>query len=81
MLPEPGEFDPQKYVEPIPFQLKEKFASLGRPLQVIVKLANIELTPEKPDYEGGSWHIEGKLVSVKPSTPVTAIYYGTNFHR
>ncbi|KAL4954350.1 hypothetical protein BDW69DRAFT_163253 [Aspergillus filifer] len=35
----------------------------GRNLQVIVKLANIELTPKKPRYEGGSWHIEGKLVS------------------
>jgi hypothetical protein len=31
---------------------------------VIVKLANIELTPEKPEYEGGSWHIEGQLVSL-----------------
>ncbi|KAK5997477.1 hypothetical protein PT974_02838 [Cladobotryum mycophilum] len=30
-------------------------------IQVIVKLANIHLTPEKPDYNGGSWHIEGQL--------------------
>ncbi|KHN96906.1 WD40 repeat-like-containing domain protein [Metarhizium album ARSEF 1941] len=30
-------------------------------IQVIVKLANIHLTPEKPTYEGGSWHIEGQL--------------------
>lgn len=28
-------------------------------LQVIVKLANIILTPEKPDYLGGVWHVEG----------------------
>lgn len=35
-----------------------------RGLQVIVKLANIELTPEKPSYEGGSWHVEGQLVSI-----------------
>lgn len=27
-------------------------------LQVIVKLANIHLSPEKPSYDGGSWHIE-----------------------
>jgi hypothetical protein len=27
-------------------------------LQVIVKLANIHLTPDKPAYDGGSWHIE-----------------------
>jgi hypothetical protein len=29
-----------------------------------VKLANIELTPDKPEYDGGSWHVEGQLVSV-----------------
>lgn len=31
----------------------------GRKLQVIVKLANIILTPSNPKYEGGVWHIEG----------------------
>ncbi|KAH9914475.1 uncharacterized protein B0H18DRAFT_1097137 [Fomitopsis serialis] len=31
----------------------------GRTLQVIVKLANIVLTPEKPEYGGGAWHVEG----------------------
>ncbi|KAL2912212.1 hypothetical protein HK105_208280 [Polyrhizophydium stewartii] len=31
----------------------------GRNLQVIVKLANIHLTPESPKYAGGSWHVEG----------------------
>ncbi|KAI5121389.1 hypothetical protein M0805_001202 [Coniferiporia weirii] len=31
----------------------------GRTIQVIIKLANIHLTPEKPEYTGGSWHIEG----------------------
>ncbi|KAJ8081612.1 hypothetical protein PM082_007458 [Marasmius tenuissimus] len=32
-------------------------------LQVITKLANIELRPEegKTSYEGGTWHIEGQL--------------------
>lgn len=30
---------------------------------MIVKLANIELTPENPEHNGGSWHIEGQLVS------------------
>lgn len=61
-LPEPSEefkppncHDPDKRVD-----LRAKFQEKG--LQVIVKLANIELTPERPDYEGGSWHIEGQLV-------------------
>lgn len=31
----------------------------GRHLQVIVKLGNIVLTPEKPEFKGGSWHVEG----------------------
>ena len=35
-----------------------------RGLQVIVKLANILLTPEKPKYEGGTWHVEGMLVRI-----------------
>ncbi|WP_078628152.1 DUF4246 domain-containing protein [Streptomyces sp. NRRL F-2664] len=33
----------------------------GRGLQVIVKLATIHLTPEKPEYAGGSWHVEGMM--------------------
>ncbi|MFE2297688.1 DUF4246 domain-containing protein [Streptomyces sp. NPDC059445] len=45
---------------------------LGRPLQVIVKLATIHLTPEKPEYAGGSWHVEGMLNERIVST---AIYY------
>ncbi|KAF9014137.1 hypothetical protein BDQ17DRAFT_1536619 [Cyathus striatus] len=28
-------------------------------LQVFVKLFNVVLTPEKPEYEGGKWHFEG----------------------
>ncbi|KAF7342828.1 hypothetical protein MSAN_01998800 [Mycena sanguinolenta] len=31
----------------------------GRTIQCIIKLANIHLTPERPEYEGGSWHVEG----------------------
>ncbi|KAG8894567.1 hypothetical protein FRC01_012890, partial [Tulasnella sp. 417] len=31
----------------------------GKMVQVIVKLANIHLTPEKAEYSGGSWHVEG----------------------
>ncbi|KAJ7117882.1 hypothetical protein C8R43DRAFT_1153902 [Mycena crocata] len=31
----------------------------GRTVQCIIKLANIHLTPEQPEYKGGSWHVEG----------------------
>ncbi|WP_374777450.1 DUF4246 domain-containing protein [Streptomyces sp. NBC_01310] len=44
----------------------------GRRLQVIVKLATIHLTPDKPEYTGGSWHVEGMLNERIVST---GIYY------
>ena len=34
----------------------------GTTLQCIVKLANIVLTPENPEYLGGKWHVEGEWV-------------------
>ena len=41
-------------------QVMNKRISLkGRTLQVFVKLANIVLTPERPEYPGGQWHVEG----------------------
>jgi len=39
--------------------MKDRISLKGRTLQVIVKLANIVLTPEKSYYPGGKWHIEG----------------------
>ncbi|KAL2913038.1 hypothetical protein HK105_207493 [Polyrhizophydium stewartii] len=44
----------------------------GRDLQVIVKLANIHLTPENPKYAGGSWHIEG---TANEAIAATGIFY------
>lgn len=41
-------------------------------VQVIVKLANIHLTPESPSYDGGSWHIEGQL---NEHIVATALFY------
>jgi len=38
----------------------QKTVSLnGQTIQCIVKLANIVLTPENPEYPGGKWHVEG----------------------
>ncbi|MES1916117.1 MAG: hypothetical protein MHM6MM_007966 [Cercozoa sp. M6MM] len=50
-LPEVPEF--------APLDIKKTVSLKGRRLQAIVKMATIELTPEKPRYEGGSWHVEG----------------------
>lgn len=58
VFPEPDEFVPLP--QPAPFDLKTKYGERG--LQVIVKLASIHLTPEKPEYEGGTWHVEGQMV-------------------
>jgi hypothetical protein len=44
----------------------------GRRLQVIAKLATIHLTPDKPEYPGGSWHVEGMMNERIVST---GIYY------
>ena len=75
--PEPGEFALLRVPEDMKdgFDLKDEFkVDLRRDysqcgLQIIVKLANIELSPQKPEYEGGSWHVEGQLVCIRPSVP------------
>ncbi|KAG6616575.1 DUF4246 domain-containing protein [Phytophthora cinnamomi] len=44
----------------------------GKVVQAIVKIAEIILTPENPEYKGGSWHVEGT-----PAEKIigTGIYY------
>ncbi|KAL4993640.1 hypothetical protein BDV10DRAFT_189787 [Aspergillus recurvatus] len=68
--PDPGPFQPPRTNWHAPVNLRDQFRDKG--LQVIVKLANIELTPDKPEYEGGAWHIEGQL---NERICATAIYY------
>lgn len=46
-----------KSVQATTVDLRKDFGKL----QIIVKLANIQLTPENPSYGGGSWHVEGQL--------------------
>ncbi|KAJ7499569.1 hypothetical protein FB451DRAFT_1347700 [Mycena latifolia] len=50
----------------VPYSLR------GRTIQCIVKLANIHLTPENPEYKGGSWHVEGM---VNERIVASGIYY------
>lgn len=40
--------------------IAQRFAKSG--LQIIVKMASIELTPEKPEFPAGSWHVSATLV-------------------
>ena len=53
MLPEPDDEAEVNYL--CQESLREKFKDTG--LQVIVKMVTIELTPEKPDFPMGSWHV------------------------
>ncbi|KAJ6510585.1 hypothetical protein C8R45DRAFT_964573 [Mycena sanguinolenta] len=56
-------------------QLQARFSPVslrGRTIQCIIKLANIHLTPERPEYEGGSWHVEGM---VNERIVASGIYY------
>ncbi|SPO03682.1 uncharacterized protein DNG_06365 [Cephalotrichum gorgonifer] len=67
--PEPRNYKSQAELkEGSRIRLREKPSGL----QVIFKLANIHLTPEKPTYEGGSWHVEGCL---NEQICASAIYY------
>ncbi|CAG8107238.1 unnamed protein product [Penicillium salamii] len=68
IIPEPGEFQPPIVWESL--DLRKHFPKTK--LQVIVKLANIELNPDNPTYKGGSWHIEGQL---NERICASAIYY------
>ncbi|CAG7942647.1 unnamed protein product [Penicillium salamii] len=68
IIPEPGEFKPRNVYEDL--DLRKHFPKTN--LQVIVKLANIELSPDNPTYKGGSWHIEGQL---NERICASAIYY------
>ncbi|WTB86883.1 DUF4246 domain-containing protein [Streptomyces cellulosae] len=67
ILPDAPEFSPPQVPEG-----SDRVSLRGRRLQVIVKLATIHLTPDKPEYAGGSWHVEGMLNERIVST---GIYY------
>lgn len=64
LQPEPGEFASSDFLRAkLDFETASHVdlrAEHGN-LQIIIKLASIYLTPEKPAYNGGSWHLEGQL--------------------
>ncbi len=65
-IPDPKPFEPQPARERVDYPLKD------RNIQVIVKLANIVLTPEDPSYPGGAWHVEGMA---NENIVATGLYY------
>ena len=39
--------------------MNDRISLKGRTLQIVVSLANVILTLERPEYPGGKWHVEG----------------------
>ena len=39
--------------------MNDRISLRGRTLQIFVSLATTVLTPERPEYPGGKWHVEG----------------------
>ena len=65
-IPKPAPFTPPDTTKRVEYPLK------SRKIQVIVKLANIVLTPENPTYAGGAWHVEGMA---NENIVATGLYY------
>lgn len=56
VIPQPIPFEESEEVDYTPpSRLVDCFKDTG--LQIIVKMVSIELTPEKPSYPAGSWHV------------------------
>jgi hypothetical protein len=70
VLSDPDDYEPMDYTPKQGQRLIELFRDSG--LQVIVKIASIELTPDKPDFPVGGWHVEGQL---NEHICGTALYY------
>ncbi|KAJ3535176.1 hypothetical protein NMY22_g6606 [Coprinellus aureogranulatus] len=61
--PEPQPFKSENIRTPSAISFKHMYGRRGRPLQVVVKLESIELSPKRNKYPGRVWHLAGKQVS------------------
>lgn len=68
--PQVPKYELVDYNAPSGTTLRERFREGG--LQIIVKMATIELTPETPHFPEGGWHVEGQM---NEHIVGTAIYY------
>ncbi|KFA52316.1 hypothetical protein S40293_00605 [Stachybotrys chartarum IBT 40293] len=68
ILPEPDDSPEVDYS--CEQSIRDIFKDTG--LQIYVKFARIELTPEKPDFPAGGWHVEGMM---NERICATALYY------
>jgi hypothetical protein len=61
-------FEEGKFLK-LPLSAAEEAIDIrGHQIQVLVKIGSIELTPEKPSFDGGKWHVEVRVVSLPPSS-------------
>lgn len=62
--------------DPVEFHQQQKSKNIytlkGKMIQIIVKAAQIILTPDNPTYDGGVWHVEGMK---NESIVASGIYY------
>ncbi|KAH7128294.1 hypothetical protein B0J11DRAFT_266921 [Dendryphion nanum] len=70
VIPEPEPYDLEEYAPQEGKCLIDRFKESG--LQIIVKIASIELTPEKPEFAAGGWHVEGMM---NEHICATSLYY------
>lgn len=68
-LPDPGAYTRRERKSTAEESAQFEHLSAEKRLQVVVKLANIHLFPEKPSYGGGSWHIEVRSATKRLKTP------------
>jgi hypothetical protein len=74
-VPEPDAYEPRVRTATDEDGTGYEKTFAGNNLQVIVKLANIHLTPEKPSYDGGSWHIEVSVSYITISFGAKLMHY------
>jgi len=70
VIPDPDRPFLSEYVPDRDYTLFDRYKDSG--LQIVVKLASIELTPEKPQFPVGGWHVEGQM---NEHICATALYY------
>lgn len=67
------EFEDIEYAQRDTARLAHKFNKSG--LQVIVKMVSIELTPEKPEFPAGEWHVSNECSRPHASPPDFNVLY------
>ncbi|SCV73300.1 BQ2448_7226 [Microbotryum intermedium] len=73
VLPEPDEFEPTTVTKLQDERMYHPaFTLKGRTVQVFVKFVSIELSPDRPEYEGEEWRVEGME---NEAIVATGVYY------